>query len=155
MFIEKIDEEVKEVIFKTLENYINAWFFIPEDIEPDNLNIKRIRYVKEWGFEESPEDGFIVEFSTKENNYKELLGRSELGMNTPQLKEIIETQSKTWLLSAKDFLSTQEWYKYAVIYGELDNLFDNQKDYKENGDYSGENYLEFEKRYRNVKKIKD
>ncbi|WP_088361901.1 hypothetical protein [Bacillus cereus] len=147
MKIDKLEEGMFELIEESLRKYIGAWSKIPSDIDLNNLNIIRIRYVKEWGKRTDPEDGFIIEFSTKDNSYKELLGRSELNLTSPEYKDSIEEQNKNGLLFGKDITTKQFWYEYPVIWGTLDKVFDDSYLYEDGGRYEGRNYIDFGMRF--------
>lgn len=86
-----------------------AWHKIPQDIDVEHLNIKRIRYVKEWGLKITPEDAFIIEF----DSHKDLLGRSELGLTAKEFASSIKTQNNNGLLYGMNIL----------LFGECSTVF--------------------------------
>lgn len=145
MIIDKIDKDIYETLIQSVKNYIRAWHKIPHDIDVDNLNISRIRYIKEWRI--TSEDGFIIEYDTDSDLYRELLGRSELGLTTDQYKILIKEQNENGLLLGKDIVTNQGWYEYPVVFGSLDEVFDDVEYYQEDGKYVGDNYLSFGRKY--------
>lgn len=147
MKIDKLEEGLYHSLEESLRNYIGAWSKIPNDIDLNNLNISRIRYVKEWGKRTEPEDGFIIEFSTKSNTFKELLGRSELNLTLQEYKISIQEQNNSGLLFGKDITTNQFWYEYPVIWGTLDKVFDESYLYEAGGRYEGQNYRDFGMRF--------
>lgn len=146
MEINKLDTHTYETLVDSLKNYIRAWHKIPFGIDIENLKIKRIRYIKEWGFVKAPEDGFILEIETTDDLYIELLGRSELNMTVEQIKEALIVQNENGLLFGKEFISNEGWHRYPVVWGTLDKVFDNKRDYEQGGRYASFDYLSFEKK---------
>lgn len=145
--INKLALVEKSLIERTMTAYLKSWFKKPLDIDADNLNIERIRYVQQWGTKTEPEDGFIVEFRTEENRHRELLGRSELGLSVNEFKEKLNVQQKNGIGFGKLFVTNQTWYEYPVVWGVLDQLFDEERDYTGNGIFSGDDYLRFGGKY--------
>ncbi|MED2737585.1 hypothetical protein [Bacillus toyonensis] len=147
MRIDKLEKGLFETLEHSLRNYINAWHKIPGDMDVNDLNISRVRYVKEWGLKTAPEDGFIIEFSTDSDSYRELLGRSELSLTTKEFKTIIQEQNENGLLFGKDVTTKQMWYEYPVIWGTLDNIFDDEYYYENDGKYASNEYANFGMKY--------
>lgn len=143
MKIDKLEKDLLGSLIETLKNYINAWHKIPVGLDVNNLTIRRVRYVKDWGLKTAPEDAFLIEF----NSHKELLGRSELGLTVEAFKVLIKEQNNNGLLFGKDFVTHQGWYEYPVIYGSLDSTFDDIEDYEKDGKYEAKKYKNFGKKY--------
>lgn len=120
---------------------------IPDDISIENLKIKRVRFVKEWGKKGETEKAYIVEIETEQNYYRELLSESELDLSIVEHKGNIEIQNENYMLFAKDFMVNDKWYEYPVIYGELDGTFDKECDYKLGGKYSTDDYEDFDDKW--------
>lgn len=149
MEINKLEQNIFELLASTMKSYISAWYKIPTDINLERLNIERVRYMKEWGLKDALEDAFIVEISTETDRYRVILARSELGLTTEHFKKIFKEQSENGLLFIKDIIVHQEWYEYPVIWGNLDKVFDDIDLYEKNGKYEKDNYIDFKKKYDN------
>lgn len=143
MHIHKMENELRKQIRTSLQQYILAWHKIPKNIDVEHIAIKRIRYVMNWGLKTAPEVGYIIEFES----HKELLGASELGLSTEEFKRAINEQNENGLLFGKDVVTNQLWYEYPVIYGELDDTFDDVEDYELGGKYAGNEYKSFTTKY--------
>ena len=143
MHIQKIESTLTETLRTSLQNYIQAWHKIPQDIDLENLTIERIRYVMNWGLKTAPEEGFILEFGS----HRELLAKSELGRSIEAYKELINEQNENAMLFGKDVVTNDLWYEYPVIYGELDATFDDIEDYEKGGKYAGNEYQNFRNKY--------
>lgn len=147
MIIEKLESEKKDKIYDAIKNYISAWFKIPSDIDVNNLNIERIRFVKEWGQKDNKEFAYIIEFHTKTDFHRELLSESELDLTVAEHKKNIKIQNENYMLFAKDVLVHDMWYEFPVVYGELDTDFDDTEYYDVGGKYFADNYRDFTMRY--------
>lgn len=147
MKINKLDDELFISLESSLKEYILAWHKIPTDIDVEQIQIDRIRYVKEWGTRTEPEDGFILEFGTASDHHRELLARSELNLKKEQFKTLLEEHNQNGLQFGKDFVTNTEWYEHPVVWGTLDDLFDEAEYYEHGGKYEGADYLAFEKKY--------
>lgn len=140
MEINKLEKDLFEKIKLSLRNYLIACYKIPTNIDVDNLNIKRIRYVKEWGLNES---AFIIEVGSS----RFLLSFRELGFTTEEFIILIKEQNQNGLLLIKSIITHQEWYEYPVIWGNIDNTFDDNYLYDKDGKYGDDNYINFGKLY--------
>lgn len=147
MIIEKLESEKKDKIYDAIKNYISAWLKIPSDIDVNNLNIERIRFVKEWGPKDNKEFAYIIEFHTKTDFHRELLSESELDLTVDEHKKNIKIQNENFMLFAKDVLVHDMWYEYPVVFGELDTDFDDTEHYDVGGKYFNDNYRDFKMRY--------
>lgn len=147
MKIKKLSEDKYKQIKLAVKAHISAWYKIPKDLDLDNLNTVRVRYVKKWS--EIPKDysAYIIEIRTRTNYYKLILSESELVDNREFHVNLITEQSVTGVDFAKTLLCSDLWYEYPVIYGELDENFDNVIHYLAEGMYCADNYLEFESLY--------
>lgn len=143
MKIDKIEPELLNLLKESIKNYVNAWYEIPKDLDVNNITIKRIRYIKKFGTEDNFEEAFIIEFS----KYKEILCRSEIGCDTAEFKQILNDEDNFPLRFSKVFVSNQTWYEYPVIYGTLNNTFDDLEDYQNGGIYQSKNYFDFKIKY--------
>lgn len=145
MKIEKLDNHMYDLIVSTLKNYVKARYRNQEELDVENLVIRRIRFIKHWGLRNAPEDGFILEFTSPLGRHKDLLGRSELGRSAEEIKASLDKQQQDGLLFGKSFTTNQDWFEYPVVWGELDSTFDDTRQYTAGGKYESAEYLGFER----------
>lgn len=144
MEIKKIESDLLKTIQSSIRNYLYALLKNPNESYIENLNVKRIRYVKDW-LDDSTEDAFIIEVSAKNEIW--LLSRSELGLTIEEYKKLIHEQNQSGLSLGKDFLTHQVWYEFPIVWGSLDDIFDDIPDYEDGGKYAGNNYTTFKMKY--------
>lgn len=144
MHINRISEPLKGTLLTAVQRYFSSWHEIPADVDVENLNVERIRYIADWSDSGDGlnDDAFIFEIETETDSYREVISRSDLHLTVEEFKVLLEEENKDGRMFGKEVVANQSWYEYPVIYGELDDTFDTEAQYAAGGTYEDDTVIE-------------